>query len=78
MLLWGSKTLYPLFLYTGTFVSVIIGREADDKDCVKWNKKEKCMKYDMVMEIKTVKIKHQLLMLQTDKNIRKDNPTIKN
>lgn len=27
----------------------------------------------MVMEIKTVKTKHQLLMLQTDKNIRKDN-----
>lgn len=32
----------------------------------------------MVTEIKTVKTKHQLLMLQTDKNIRKDNPTNKN
>lgn len=32
----------------------------------------------MVTEIKTVKTKHQLLTLQTDKNIRKDNLTNKN
>lgn len=36
----GTKDIYPLFLYTGAFVSVIMGREADDADCVKWNKNE--------------------------------------
>lgn len=31
----------------------------------------------MVMEIKMVKTKHQLAMVQIDKKTRKDNPTIK-
>lgn len=32
----------------------------------------------MAMKIKVVRTKHQLALLQTDKNIRKDNTAIKN